>query len=576
MSLFEDTNPRDLKQLLDQIHRGDAVLPEFQRDFVWDPNATQELVVSIALNYPAGSLLRIRNTQSLFAFREFQGAPRTNGNRPTFLVLDGQQRLTSLYQAFFGVGDHRYYLNLQRLLAGHDFEECIFHLRSNHKKANEYTRGDAQARDLVLPLGVLKGGSGGFGRWSKNVVRRIEDRDERDKLDDALSDVEEKWIQTIDDYHFPVVTLSDSTSGEAVCTIFETLNRTGVKLTAFELLTARFWPKGVNLRELWTSAQEDHPILKEFAIDPYYILQIIALVSRPTPTCQRGAVLDLEADILGAWWNRVVAGMADGLRLLREDCGVLIPSWLPYNPLLLPLGAVLTTYDDVHGPEVGAIQQKLRRWFWCATLGQRYEAAANSQATKDFVELVRWIDGGVPPESVTLFRFDPRMLRDTTFRQRAVYRGTYALVFSGGQRDLAGRPRDFHEDKPITTELIREHGIDDHHIFPYAYLGRQQPPVPTRLRDSILNRTMIHPMTNKRISDRAPSVYLDVMREDLDPSQLRVILASHLLPVDDDSPLRMDDFERFIGWRENAIWEEIKRVTGLDHADELIEEEEAE
>lgn len=86
---------------------------------------------------------------------------------------------------------------------------------------------------------------------------------------------------------------------------------------------------------------------------------------------------------------------------------------------------------------------------------------------------------------------------------------------------------------------------------------------------------MTHPMTNKRISDRAPSDYLESMREDLDASQLRTILASHLLPVDDNSPLWSDDFERFIDWRENAIWEEIKRVTGLDHADDLIEDEDA-
>ena len=146
MSLFEDTNPRDLKQLLDQDPElAMPCCPEFQRDFVWDPNATQDLVVSIALNYPAGSLLRIRNTQNLFAYREFQGAPLITGARPTFLVLDGQQRMTSLYQAFFGVGDHRYYLNLRRLLAGEDFEECIFHLRTNHKRAIELADSSIEA-----------------------------------------------------------------------------------------------------------------------------------------------------------------------------------------------------------------------------------------------------------------------------------------------------------------------------------------------------------------------------------------------------------------------------------------------
>lgn len=107
MSIFEDTNPRPLKELLAEVHNSSAVLPDFQRDFVWESGATQELIVSIANNYPAGSILRVRDTRRLFAAREFDGASKSNGNRHTFLVLDGQQRLTSLYQAFYGVGEHR-------------------------------------------------------------------------------------------------------------------------------------------------------------------------------------------------------------------------------------------------------------------------------------------------------------------------------------------------------------------------------------------------------------------------------------------------------------------------------------
>ena len=135
MSLFEDTNPRALKELLSEIHGRATVLPDFQRDFVWEPGATQELIVSIACNYPAGSILRVRDVKRAFAAREFEGAPALNGARHTFLVLDGQQRLTSLYQAFYGVGEHRYYLDLRKLMATDDFEEAILHVRAATKWA---------------------------------------------------------------------------------------------------------------------------------------------------------------------------------------------------------------------------------------------------------------------------------------------------------------------------------------------------------------------------------------------------------------------------------------------------------
>ncbi len=130
MSLIEDTNPRALKELLGDIHTRRTALPDFQRDFVWEPAATQELIVSISSGFPAGSILRVRDEKRFFAAREFEGAPKLDGHKHTFLVLDGQQRLTSLYQAFFGVGEHRYYLDLKQLIDGVDFDEAISYERA--------------------------------------------------------------------------------------------------------------------------------------------------------------------------------------------------------------------------------------------------------------------------------------------------------------------------------------------------------------------------------------------------------------------------------------------------------------
>ena len=146
----------------------------------------------------------------------------------------------------------------------------------------------------MLPLSVLQEGSGQFSQWSRRVTRRLPG-EERIRLEDALDEVESRWIKTIDGYRFPVVTLSEKTEPDALCTIFETLNRTGVKLSVFELLTARFWPQEVNLRTLWDAATNQHPILTEFDVDPYYVLQAISLVSRSAPSCKRSDVLKLQA-----------------------------------------------------------------------------------------------------------------------------------------------------------------------------------------------------------------------------------------------------------------------------------------
>lgn len=564
MSLFEDTNPRALKDLLAEIHNRSTALPDFQRDFVWEPSATQELIVSIANNYPAGSILRVRDAKRVFAAREFEGAPALDGVKHTFLVLDGQQRLTSLYQAFYGVGEHRYFLDLGKLRDGADFEEAIFHVRSTTKWAKAREDFGVQAKELLLPLSVLKGGAGGFGQWGRKVARQLTDK-ERIALEDALDDIEEKWIRAIDDYHFPVVTLSDQTQPDALCTIFETLNRTGVKLSVFELLTARFWPQSINLRALWDKALADHPVIEDFEVDPYYVLQGISLASRKAPSCKRSDVLNLAASDITQWWDRVVLGLATGLEILRDDCKVMLPKWVPYPTMLPPLAAVLACSGNPKTAEAGARREKLKRWFWCAVFGQVYESATNSKSAKDVTELLTWLAGGTAPDSVASFRFDPRALRDVTPRQRSIYRGVINLILGGGARD-------FHTQAVITGKLMADEGIDDHHVFPAAYLERRGI-ASARARDCVLNRTLIDRTTNQMISDRAPSDYLAEIRG-TSGFPFEEVLASHGLPGESDSALLKDDYEAFLTWRQQRLWKEIQRVTAVTVAADLEADDE--
>jgi hypothetical protein len=554
MNIYEDTNPRELKELLHQINQGDAVLPDFQRDFVWDPNMTIDLVVSIAQNYPAGSLLRIRNTKNLFAYRQFAGAPPVNGGRPTYLVLDGQQRLTSLFQAFYGVGENRYFINLKKLLAGSDFEDAVFHFRAKQRQAKHLEDFENQAKELVLPLSVLKGGHGDFLQWQRRVARRAPDDGARVALEDRL-DAIDALIQTIDDYRFPVVTLSDSTEAEPICTIFETLNRTGVKLSPFELLTARFWHQELNLRKRWADAIEKYPRIKDFQVDAYYSLQIVALLGRESPSCKRKDVLELEKSTVEAHWDAAIDGLGKALEFLEGSCGVLTPDWLPYSTILIPMAAIFARTHQLKGPQAGAARDKIGRWFWCAVFGQRYESAANSQSVIDFGEVLAWVNGsGSEPEAVRTLRFDPSLLRDVTPRQRAMYRGVIALV-------LRHHSCDFHTGEPLTLELIAAHSVDDHHVFPDGYLKKKD--VVSGLRDCVLNHTLIDRETNNRIRSRAPSDYMAEIRGERGDGKYSELMTSHLLPSGADSPFWRDDYDAFLDWRQKLLFDEIKVVTGL-------------
>ena len=551
--MFEDTNPRNLTELLSQIHNRETVLPDFQRDFVWDSGATKELIISIAKGFPAGSILRIRNTNNLFSYREFQGAPPLIGQHPTYLVLDGQQRLTSLYQAFYGEGQYRYFLNLQSLLDGQEFDECVIALRADRPQTKRYIDIENQAKDLILPLSVLKSEVEGFSNWKVNAskARYPDSPVDMVAMIEKLQQIENVWIKTINNYQFPVVTLSDSTDAEAVCTIFETLNRTGVKLTVFDLLTARFWPQDINLRRKWDDARQEHPILDDMEVDPYYLLQALSLCSRQTPGCKRGEVLSLSGSAFGEWWPYVVKGYASALEILRNDCGVIAPKWLPYATIPIPMAAVLAKTASLSGPAIGANRNKLIRWYWCSVLNQTYDNPPNSQAAKDFGELHVWLRGGTTPESVCNFDAEKTGdLREITYRQRALYRGLMGLV-------LRNRPKDFHKGQEITSESMRGQNIDDHHIFPDAYLTGDQQGYKPGSGDHILNRTLIDSETNKRIGKNPPSVYIPAIETSLEHSAVG-LFKSHLCSTEE---LKANDFEAFIKKRERKLRDAILEVT---------------
>jgi hypothetical protein len=556
-----EVNPKSLGFLLKSIHERALALPDFQRDFVWQPRETEALVESIAQAFPAGSLLFMSYRPDTFTPREVHNAPTLTA-APLQLVLDGQQRLTSLYQAFYGAGEYRYFIDLNYCCGDEaDIEEAVFY--RHHTRGGRYDTIEKQADLLVMPLGVVFGG-GGFEGWFDSVLdHRPEQGDDRATLRKRLREANDRFIKPIETYQFPVVTLDQRTSLEAVCSIFETLNKTGVRLSVFELLAARYFAKGLDLRKKWQATLAEREIIAEFEVDEYYVLQAISLRARRS--VQRGEVLKLTKDEVEEHWDPVMRGFRGALEMLRADCGVLTARWLPYAYMLVPLAALWDSAIEVAGPASGANRERLRQWFWCSALNARYDRAANTQAGKDFNELGRWLRGGGPPESVVEFAFDAERLRSITPRAQSVYKALMALV-------LRRQTLDFHHASPLSPQTIASRQIDDHHIFPRAYLNPtdSEPVYPTEVVDCVLNRTMIDRDTNIRISNHAPSDYLGRIQAELvklSPAQgtmdlLTRVLESHLLPTGSSSPLLADDFEGFLDWRQEQLAREIERATG--------------
>lgn len=538
-----ETEKKLLTFLLGKIENRELALPDFQRSFVWDPNATRELVVSIIRSFPAGTLLQLERGDRIFAPRAFEEAPALQGN-PSHLVLDGQQRLTSLFQAFSGTGSHRFFLNVGELLDDEPIDEAVEVYAA--KRAKRWETTEQQADALMLPLSKIRE----FTDWRDDVLEVREDRgEETRKLRKQLNELEKEFIDPVKLYSFPVTTLSADTPVEAVCTIFETLNRTGVKLSVFELITARAFAHDVRLREMWDDARDSHPVLRDFDINPYYVLQIIATNVKKSP--QRFVVLGLDIPDIVDHWDEAIEGLAGSLTLLRDQCGVLTGKWVPYDTMLITMASAWRSILEATGPAVGAMQSKMKRWFWCSAFAQAYENSGNTITERDVPRLREWLDGGEEPDVVAGFRFDSNRWRDITVRQRALYRATISLL-------MRRSPMDFHNAVPLSKPIIDGQAVDDHHVFPRSYLktiGKG------KVVDSVLNHTLIDRITNIRIGGRAPSVYLAEMEAELG-SELSAILASHRLPPEKDGPLWGDRFEDFLEWRLHQLEAELAEVTG--------------
>ncbi|GAA0952173.1 DUF262 domain-containing protein [Kribbella koreensis] len=563
-------NPAHLEYLLQRIDAGSLAIPDFQRDFTWEPRRTATLLRSMMSRFPAGTFLfwAIGADNNMFGWRSIEGAP-TRTTHPQELILDGQQRLTSLYRALNNAGDERFFLSIQEFLTlpseasidGRlrdqeeiDFEAAAFWYPVESKEAKNLETRAARIAAHVIAVDEHRN----FDEWLDEYAEHYSSEMDEKATKALLRRFRERYLTPLRSYGFPVVTLPSTTKIEAVATVFETLNSTGKALGPFELLTARYYPDKVHLRDLWDQALVDHEILGDFAVDAYSLLQAVTL--RAHNSAQRSDVLrKLTAADVQAHWDAVARGFARSLELLQAECGVVTPRLLPYSMILVPMAAVWEDIAKVKGPEQVNILGRLKKFFWCTVFSTNYDQGANSQASADYSKLKYWLfdPSKEAPEAVASFSLSASTLKAATTRRKALYAGLLALTVTAGARD-------FHTGLKLTADRVRADKIDSHHVFPKAFLaGMKDDSGKAANSELALNRALIDPVTNKAIGAKAPSVYFADLRDTVGEKELVEILGSQLIDAnDDDDPMREDDYVGFVARRLEDVVSVIESVTG--------------
>lgn len=261
-------NPENLLTIVNQAHDAKIVLPEFQRSFVWAREDIEQLLASVLQGYFVGTFLLLDTPTSspMFPFRVVEGLEKVNGNAhpsqhaTVRLVLDGQQRITSLFYALYEPDiplrwaqyPHKFYLRLDLAREG-DLDEAVVGISTRDRRRMTEIQ-QLVKENLALPFPLLRDSSR-FYHWLYTEQGRWVSKEERDFI--------EGLYHRLHQFMVPVVTLSAETGKANVVNIFERINRTGVSLSLFDLTAARLYLKGVKLREMWEDFEQSHREIKD-------------------------------------------------------------------------------------------------------------------------------------------------------------------------------------------------------------------------------------------------------------------------------------------------------------------------
>ncbi|WP_172638898.1 GmrSD restriction endonuclease domain-containing protein [Streptomyces tailanensis] len=554
--------PESTGSLVVAIKKGSIALPDFQRDFVWEPRRTVELLKSIISRYPAGTLLTwAQNDDVSFGYRYFDGVSGPE-RRPNRLVLDGQQRLTSIYQALTGTGDHKFFIRVWpfidreagclRSLDDVELDDAIF--AHDSRARSRFNPNDMawQIDNATFPVSEYDR----LRPWFKKLAREVEpDRDAADELEELLNQFRDSYLQPLESYAFPVVDLPASTPLVAVCNIFETLNRTGKELTPFDLLTAKFYPLGVHMRDLWNDALNRYPLISEFGVDAYGLLQAVSL--RVRGTAQRADVLNkLTAQEVHSHWDSTVGGMSDALDYLKSQCGAVSSTWLPYSMILVPMAAVFTEITDLRSKARIEALEKLGHFYWCSVFSENYDQGANSQAGADYRALRDWLFTEEPervPEAVENFNLVDADLLLARANRKALFRGVMTLLIRAGAKDF---------ESAQAVSSISATTPDHIRVFPRKFI-QESAFEDGELRDPdlILNRVLVNRGIKRAIRDRHIADYVEA-EDPASQKKLSEVLESHLIETGEGGGLMGRAYEAFLRERLSLLIDLIEDATG--------------
>lgn len=518
------------ESLFNDIDTGRIKLPMFQRDFVWDKERSAKLVDSILKGYPIGTFIFWGTREHLRSHKNVGNheLPASPAGDYAQYILDGQQRITSLYAIRKGI-------RLTRDNKQVDYRDIFIDLDMEPGDADEVVVTERkEGRNYVAVHDLL----------SKSLF-------------DFVSSVPPEKLKRLGEYHkmlttfdFSTITIKDYPI-EIACEIFSRINTGGKELTVFEIMVAKTYDeaKGFDLAEKFELLKEgdgeDRKCLRAAKFEtlpPSVVMQCVAALS------VRGVrgkdILKIPRDVFIATWDGMQKALFEAIDFVRSELRVPVSQLVPYDQLMIPL----TYYFHRTGGRKVTIGQarRLEQFFYWASLTGRYGGGTEAKIADDLARMDAIIAGGDAEYPALELSVSPDAIAAMGFSTSA---GACRAVLSL----LANHhPKSFDTNGMVmldNSNLRSGSGKNYHHFFPKAHLKAV---LPDRQPNLVANITLIDGFSNKHIiGKRAPNDYL--VEFGVQNPHLAETLSTHLIGDMADYGIDADDYDRFIARRSVAI-----------------------
>jgi hypothetical protein len=517
---IEIINNWNLKKIFSELENGNIKIPRFQRGYVWERSKIVKLLNSIYDQYPIGSFFiwvaSLDYKNFCREITELNLPEHPEANNYSF-ILDGQQRITSLYVALKG-----------KKLNGTDFSSICFNLE---KKEFQIPRLKNEKHNI--PAWKLFNTTAYGDVLSEYVVN-----------DRAKSEVWRDCQQIFTDYPISVIkTLKMDL--EQVVTIFERINQGGKRLSLFDLVHASAWSPNFDLREK-IKKFNDEPNVKHFGgLAEEIFIQSLSL--NEFNDCRNQNQLHLTAESASNLWIKTTECIRLSIDFIKT-LGVKFIDFIPYNSFL----PVIQYYFYKSGNK--SIKSEhikyIENWFWTATFSQRYSSSSLTLMKEDASWIYNLSCGKLEENMFGVSLTMKELLKVRMQNKSVIKNGVLCLM-------ALENPKDFDNGQVVVldrTNVSRSNSKENHHFFPFSL--RQQFGTDSNGINSLLNFVLISGRLNREISNDYPSQYLS--EYSARNNKIEEHLLSHFITKDAIEFAKANDFLQFIQMRGELILEKIK------------------